>query len=142
MKRSLLAVLLVLPLLGSDSPKEYDDRTQTLGIDGTWRIVAAERDGKSERFTEAVITYRAGKYLTEGGSRVISQGTYVVDTSRNPASLDMTDPMIGGGKPLLLIYRVDEDTLWTTNGAGLNLPRPSGFHEKGLIILTFKRVKK
>jgi hypothetical protein len=31
----LSAVLLVIPLVGSDSPKEYDDKTKTVGIEGT-----------------------------------------------------------------------------------------------------------
>lgn len=32
--------LLVLPLLGSDSAKEYDDRAEITGIEGTWQIVS------------------------------------------------------------------------------------------------------
>jgi len=32
MRRCLLAVLLVLPLLGSDSPKEYDDKVKAAAL--------------------------------------------------------------------------------------------------------------
>ncbi len=43
MKRCLLAVLFVVPLLGSDSPKEYDDTTEVRErtIQGTWRVATS-----------------------------------------------------------------------------------------------------
>ena len=41
----LLAVLLVLPLFGSDSPKEYDDRAKIAGIEGVWRLTDSTQNG-------------------------------------------------------------------------------------------------
>jgi hypothetical protein len=49
MRRLLLAALLVLSLLGSDSPREYDDRTQDMGIEGDWLLLRVETDGTSPR---------------------------------------------------------------------------------------------
>ena len=54
-----LAVLLILPLLGSDSPKEYDDAAMQMDeIQGTWRLVAVEIQWQTVLFIGSVYTLR------------------------------------------------------------------------------------
>jgi hypothetical protein len=81
MKRCLLAALLVLPLLGSGSPKEYDDKTKRNGIIGIWKVVKTENCGTEMTssgadeviFDEVHVTYKRE-------SAVIIAGTYKVDS--------------------------------------------------------------
>jgi hypothetical protein len=59
----LLPALLVLPLLGSDSPKEYDDKVAVAGIEGTWRLTEYELDGaKREPNFRCSVTVRNGTF--------------------------------------------------------------------------------
>ena len=55
----LFAVLSVVPLLGSDSAKEYDDRTEVAGIEGTWRGTRIDR--------QYVMTYHSGTFTIDDG---------------------------------------------------------------------------
>jgi hypothetical protein len=74
-----VAVLLVLPLFGSDSPKEYDDKTENVGIEGKWRLI----DGKN------VVTFRSGTYTVDDGDGNPWRGTYRTDKSHYPHHLDL-----------------------------------------------------
>jgi hypothetical protein len=42
----LMGVLLSVMALGSDSPKEYDDKTEVKTLEGSWQQVAVEMDGR------------------------------------------------------------------------------------------------
>ncbi len=41
----LVGMLLSAGALASDSPKEYDDRTEKGGLEGTWRRIAVQVEG-------------------------------------------------------------------------------------------------
>jgi uncharacterized protein (TIGR03067 family) len=138
----LLAALLVLPSLGSDSPKEYDGATESDGIEGTWQAVSVENSGgRYPTPAEWRMTFRAGKFTWTGGG-LHPQGSYKVDAGKQPAWVDMTyqpkgDPTWNN------IYRIDGDTLkiaWTLG----NGERPQSFDIDGdrrRSVSTFKRVK-
>jgi hypothetical protein len=63
--RLLVAVLLVVPLLGSYSSERYDGAAAPDGIEGTWVRVAAERDGRKVDIIAGTLTFRDGGRLLE-----------------------------------------------------------------------------
>ena len=107
----LFAILLVVPLLGSDSPKEYDDATVNGTIEGTWRETGFEITGQKMKVNfEVVKTYRSGTFtIVSPGPSV---GSYRIDYSRNPPELDwMPTSGVHKGKTIKWIYQIDGDTL-------------------------------
>jgi uncharacterized protein (TIGR03067 family) len=132
-------VLLVVPSLGSDAPKDTDGATEADELRGTWQIVAAEFKGI--RLTAAgVLIYRDGKYGPVN-SRGSWAGTYTTDASRKPAHLDQTDSQgEDKGRTRKYIYRVNGDTLQIANTPDGHV-RPKSFDENGICVCTYKRVK-
>jgi hypothetical protein len=69
MRRTILllaGVLLSAVALGSDSPKEYDDKTEVAGIEGTWQLTEDEFNGvKMKPCTQLVTSYRSGTYTCQ-----------------------------------------------------------------------------
>jgi hypothetical protein len=56
------AVLLVSLLLGSDSPKGYDDHARDARLEGEWVLVRLEVNGKLvPEWPSHVTTFRAGR---------------------------------------------------------------------------------
>src|SRR5581483_6543949 len=74
----LLAALLVLPALGSDTPKEYDEKITLEELDGVWRATG---------FGQEEMTCRGGDFAVEVGIDII-RGKYRSDNSCNPRHLD------------------------------------------------------
>lgn len=137
---ALLAVFVVALASGADSPKEYNDAATVAGIDGTWRLVSLEVDGRPERFeSRGTLTYWAGRFTWPDGSR----GTYRIDPSTNPAQLDET---ASAPEVVVPIWR----NLYQRNGDTLRIActldqtiRPTSFAAaKGLTVFTYERVKK
>jgi uncharacterized protein (TIGR03067 family) len=101
-----IATLLVLPILGSDSPKGYDDRAQDSGIEGAWRFVYYEIGGvKTEVAAVSPCIYKGGKFTWSGRNEV--SGSYTVDTRFRPARLAQCIM----NTTYKCIFRVDGDTL-------------------------------
>jgi hypothetical protein len=131
----LLPALLVLPLLGSDSPKDYDDRAQEDGIEGVWQLVRTEvggvaRDEQPGQF----YTYRVGKFVWPAGP---TTGTYSVDSSFQPPRLTENAP-IGETRNIFQIRGVTLRVAQRKFGEGY----PQGFDDrKNLIVGVFKRVR-
>src|SRR5260370_27737192 len=109
----LFAVLRVVPLLGSDSPKEYDDATTSSdSLEGSWDRVSAEHNGVPVAFAGGVLHFRvAGRTWREEtkGSAALA-GTYRVEGVRRHTNLDLFHDE-GNGTPSRYIYRVEGDTL-------------------------------
>jgi uncharacterized protein (TIGR03067 family) len=137
--------MLVVPSLGSDSPKMNDGATEVNGIEGTWRRVAVRVDGHERPFQAEKRTYRQGIITWADGGGMV--WTYTTDTSRIPAGLDEGGKDVTGKpKTRRCIYEVRGDTLrigWRRCG-----DRPENFDDPhfvfdspGLVIDTFRRVK-
>src|ERR1700722_12121645 len=108
----LLAVLLVILLLGSDSPKDYDDRTEYVGIEGMWRLTAYEFGGRKVKLPfQVVLIYRDETFVYKRSDGDTTQGNYRIDPSRNPAPLDLI-PSSGNfkGQTHKWIYQINNDT--------------------------------
>jgi uncharacterized protein (TIGR03067 family) len=135
----LLAVLLVLPSLGSDSPKEYDGATEGDGIEGKWQCIAYQ---KQDPF-QSVLIVRAGTYTISYKDGDVIEGNIRIDPNQNPAHLD-ENPLTGylKGETLKCIYQIEGDTLRIAGLPGLYVQRPKGFNDPGIEVSTYKRVRK
>ena len=145
MKRCLFAALLVLPLLGSGSPREYDDRTKLNELVGVWEVVKAENcgfemaGGGSDAiiFDTTHVTYKLG-------SQVLIAGTY--KTTASCGGLAVLDEVFVEKHGQLItwhnIYQVDGDVLRIAYVMPNGSERPLDFQDKQhLFIYTLKRVK-
>lgn len=139
----LLSVLFVLLLLGSDSPKEYDDKAELDDIHGSWRWVSTAHGGKVWDVPDGqYLTFRDHRYeWTQPG--FCPAGNYKIDTRWRPAPVDMTRTNGPESERVTYryIYRIDGDTLASAASENQR-ERPSGFSGVGVTIFTYKRVKK
>src|SRR5882757_1859555 len=97
MPRLMLAALLVLPLLGSDAPRDYDGATVRKDeLEGTWRLVAVRADAGPpavEVKGTGRLTFRRGRWGSIVAYTIPRSGTYEADPARG--RLDMA-PESGG----------------------------------------------
>ena len=145
MKRCLLLVLLVLPLLGSDSPKEYDDKTEILDVEGTWRRTEFQFNGEKRDLPyESVMILRGGSYTRNDSNGTTLRGSYHIDPTCNPPHIDWfpsDEPF--KGQTFRFIYQIDGDTLREAGIPGAQYTRrPQGFKDKDIEICTYKHVQK
>jgi uncharacterized protein (TIGR03067 family) len=142
-----LAVLLGAGVLADEkkADKEEVAKKDWKLLNGTWEAVRAVKDGKEQPSKgKATMTFKDGKYTVKVGDKVAGEGTFNLDPTATPKSLDIT-PSSGPdkGKTGLAIYEVKEDSLrlcWAPGGKS----RPKAFESKegsGLFLVTFKRVK-
>ena len=128
----LLAALLVLPALGSDTPKEYDEKITLDELDGVWRATG---------FGQEEMTCRGGDFAVEVGIDII-RGKYRSDNSCNPRHLDMIPSnSIAAGHTFNFIYQIDGDTLRIAGFRVRRTERPRGFDDENAFIEIYKRVK-
>src|SRR5262245_41728296 len=131
----LFAVLMVFPLLGSNSPRWADDAAVEMqNLEGSWRLVEYEVAGAVRQMPDGMImTYyrrEVAWWPPSGGGPNEIMGTYCAEPNTRPARLDRMDT--GGfhkGKTWRSIYQIDGDTLrvaYKTSGA----ERPKGFDDK------------
>jgi len=130
----LFAVLFVVPLLGSDSPKEYDDRAEEAGIEGDWLLVQTEEDGNGFAvLPDHVYSYRASTFHWSSGA----WGTYSVDHRFRPTRLTERSTM---GYTQRSIFQIDGKTLrvaYLKSGDDY----PDGFRDaRGLHVEVYRRV--
>jgi uncharacterized protein (TIGR03067 family) len=142
---SVCAVLLVVVGLGSDSPREYDDKTEVAGIEGTWRFTESELVGhkKWKAEWEEVRYYRRETYTYNGRVGETDRGRYRIERTRKPSHFDYT-PSNGyhQGQTIKCLYELHGDTLKIAERATWDdVRRPLGFDEVGVIVRTYKRVR-
>ena len=151
--RLLAVVLLGVTALGSDSPTEYDGRTQlTNPLQGRWRflkLVVADKGGGAIICTGpewADVVFKEERYSWgwgDGYSRLTSsQGICTLDPGKRPGRLDLTDTTgAAAGVTRRCIYRFDGETLEIASTTSDPAHRPESF-AGGVTIYTLKRAKK
>ena len=146
MRRTVLlaGVLLSVVALGSDSPKEYDDRTEVAGIEGTWRLKECTLNGEQLPLGQRlmVMTLRGGILTFDLGDGHIDRGTYRIDPAGKLPHFDRVQrfgpfPCVAGK----CIYQIDGDTLRIAGFRVRRTERPRGFDDENAFIETYKRVK-
>ena len=141
----LAVVLLVVPSLSSDTPKEYDGATEEPSIEGTWELDSSGCVGRESPphplYRPCIQTYRRGKWTYQQAGRVLEEGTYTADSRRKLAFLDETKTSgEAAGRTRECIYRIDGDTLRTAFRLD-ERGRPQSFDEDDLFIIIYKRVR-
>ena len=104
-------------------------------LQGTWKQIAYERDGVTEPLDEQGwkprVTFTGSSFVvTLADSSIPIKGTYRVDPTRSPKTIDWTDT-IGedAGKTLLAIYSLEGDR-FVFCAAYPGLERPTEFRTR------------
>jgi uncharacterized protein (TIGR03067 family) len=144
MTRYIVTALAVGLLLAADDAKKDKEQLQ-----GTWRPVSAEQEGKAQPDAkEHLLTFEGDTFTIKRGDQLFVKGTFTLDPSKTPKVIDMK--VTEGrreedkGKEVRGIYELDKDTLkWCTAEPG-GKDRPKEFAAKegsNDLFVTLKREK-
>ena len=138
----IFAVLFVVPLFGSGSPKDYDDMSMVGLLEGNWRLTEVEIPGEKlgKLSVHPIMTFRGRTYSINYSER----GNCCIDAARKPPShIDfMHSNGPAKGQTTKHIFQIEGDTLRIAQiGDAANEPRPQGFNDKGVQIFIYERVK-
>lgn len=140
----LAAIVAGQGLVGAGAKQTGDDVLKN--IQGTWRFVAHEMDGKKappEETKKMTITFKDDKWTVRDGDKVVQAGTHKFDPSKKPAQVDakVTEGE-GKGSNMLGIYELKGDTIKVCFDV-MGKERPTSFSTKeGQFAATVERVKK
>ena len=139
-------VLVTGLLLAADEPKDAAAKKESEKISGTWKIISVEPDGQPDTtLRNATVSFAVdGKFTIKFADATRGEGTYKVDPSKNPKTMDYT-LNIGSNKGKLQegIYALEGDILKIC-GSTPDKPRPKKFSAKadsGQVLLELKREK-
>jgi uncharacterized protein (TIGR03067 family) len=147
MKKLIFGLALVCATLGSDDPKDYDDRATFSGsLEGTWHGVSGEDNGQT---MNAQIQGAKLVFKNDATAQLFDQGNqpqniqYRLEPSRRPAQMDlMLIDGAGKGQTIKLIYSLEGNVLKMAITSGQLGMRPTEFKTgqgSNLRILIFKR---
>ena len=117
-------------------------------LEGTWAVTSLMQDGMAlppEQAKSLRLIIKGGKYTMKVGNTTADEGTYEIDPTKNPKTLD-TKGTIGEKKGIVDpgIYKLEGDTLTTCFGPTGKNRRPTAFASKqgsSDELAVFKRVK-
>jgi uncharacterized protein (TIGR03067 family) len=138
----LLPTLLVFSLLGSDSPRDYNEATEAVGVEGRWQLTEYVFKGETRKPDfQAVITCHNGSFTCEYSTGDKVSGRYCTDTACEPPHLDWR-PSNGNnqGQVLRFIYRLRGNIL-LVGGVDEGEQRPRSFNDQLIFVSSYKRVK-
>jgi len=123
-------------MAGTERESHLDEISKEMQrLQGTWQQIGYERDGVTEPLDELGweprTTFVGDRFVvTLADGSIPIKGTYKIDPTRNPKTVDWTDT-IGedAGKTLLAIYRLEEDR-FTFCAAYPGLERPTEFRTR------------
>jgi uncharacterized protein (TIGR03067 family) len=131
-------------VFGTGTAVPADDK-ESKSLNGTWQVVSQWTDGKQEAIPKDggdMVTLNDGKYTIKEGDKDICKGSFKLDSSKSPMSIDKT--MSEGddkGKTALGIFQLTGDEVklaWSRAG---ETDRPAGFEAKSYRVTTLKRIK-
>jgi uncharacterized protein (TIGR03067 family) len=152
MRRLVLAVVASLAVIGlaavavADEAADKKDKEQ---LQGTWTAVSGEQEGKEDaKAKEHAIVFEGDKFSVKRGDKVEVQGTFKIDASKSPKTMDMNiteGPEDIKGKTAQAIYVLSGDELtWCVSEPGSG-KRPEKLATKEGVkdmLVKFKREKK
>ena len=152
MKMLVSAVVALIAALGLAAVALADDaadRKDKEMLQGTWMAVSGEKEGKDDpEAKEHAIVFEGDKFSIKKGDKVIVQGTFKIDASKSPKTMDLTvteGPEKTKDKTALSIYVLDGDELtWCVSEPGSS-ERPEKLATKEGVkrmLVKFKREKK
>ncbi len=138
MNRRIWAGLAVALLLGADTPKDDAVKSETAKLQGTWRVLSADRDGTKapdDEIKKTTLVFKGDKltaHRTENATKPeekIYEMSYTLDPTKNPKWIDVT--YTSGerkGESSQGIYEFKDDTLRICMSRGTS--RPMDFETK------------
>jgi uncharacterized protein (TIGR03067 family) len=139
---SVLALCFAVPA-GAADPKDEAVKKELKAFEGAWDGKSRLSDGKEEPAPPggAQLIFSGEKYTIKLGGKVTETGTFSIDPSKKPKTIDLT-PTEGGekGKKEQGIYELTGDDLKIAVAFGSS-ERPTDFSGKKSEVYTFKRAK-
>jgi uncharacterized protein (TIGR03067 family) len=117
--------------LSAPSASELD----LAALQGTWKQVAFEEDGNPDAMDSygdsfgSLTTFQSNQFSVHSSAgRLLLEGSFVLDASRKPKTIDWTDGMgPDAGRTLAAIYQLEDDR-FRFIAAEPGAPRPLVFH--------------
>jgi uncharacterized protein (TIGR03067 family) len=135
------ALLFAAPLAAQDEAQKELARLQ-----GDWVVVSAEANGQklpADITKDFTLTLKGNRFTTRRGSEQPRSGTYKVDLTKKPHTMDVTlEAGPDKGKTQLAIYVLEKDTLQICSGPPDSKDRPADFETKGKKDLTVLHLKR
>jgi uncharacterized protein (TIGR03067 family) len=147
MRRVTVGLVLAAALGIAASPKEDAGKKDLEKMQGDWTAESMERDGMKLEADDAQAFFRTVKgnsYTVHRYSKKISAGTFRLDATKTPRTIDFMPDFPAKGKAILGIYRLDGDKLTLCYPAP-GQPRPKEFSAKegtGNTVAVWVREKK
>jgi uncharacterized protein (TIGR03067 family) len=149
MRRTLLLLVGASLLLAADQPQDEASKKDLARMQGDWVVVSFVRDGEKIPDDDAQALFRTVKgneYSVSRYDKVVGTGTFTVDATKKPRTIDSLPRARPGAKatPLLGIYEFDGEKLRTCYGAP-GKDRPTAFESKegsGWTLTVWEREKK
>ena len=144
--RILLAAMFVVSSAGLGSIAA--DAKVNDALQGTWVAESAERSGKAaDDLRGHQLTFAGDRFTIRSKGKVVYQGTYIIDPSAKPATIDFRNT--AGemkGKTWLGIYEMKGDVLRICDNADdVARGRPAAFvagADSGHVLISFRRMKR
>ncbi len=131
-------------VFGTATAVPADDK-EAKSLNGTWQVVSQWTDGKEDAIPKEggdMVTLNDGKYTIKEGDKDICKGTFKLNSTKTPMSIDKT--MSEGddkGKTALGIYKLTGDEVKVSWSRAGETDRPAGFDAKSHRVTTLKRIK-
>ena len=143
-KAQFLIIASISVSLGSDNPQDPASKKDLNGLQGTWKLVSAMKDGEAlpedkVKNTSIVIKDDTFVFPESAEYATSKEGTIKLDATKKPKHMDATDRE----KVMLGIYKLDGDR-YKVCFAPTGKPRPSEFASKpgsGNLLQVWKRKK-
>jgi uncharacterized protein (TIGR03067 family) len=128
MKKLFLGAVLACAALGSDSPKDYDDRTTFASLEGTWVVQYVEINGQRQKEGDNVKLVFKGDVVTLHEKARPQVLKFRADPSRRPGHLDLQEGGVPGKDTTLpMIYVIEGDVLRIAFSSNFEGVRPTDF---------------
>jgi uncharacterized protein (TIGR03067 family) len=125
-----LLIWAVLLPAAADAPATDANAKDLAKMQGDWAVASMTRDGRKLSDDESQTLFRTvtgNKYTIFNFSKPISKGTFKIDATKTPKTIDSTPP--GAKAPILGIYEFEGQMLKVCNGPP-GTPRPTNFEAK------------
>jgi uncharacterized protein (TIGR03067 family) len=138
MKRAAFVVAVLAVLVGG-AAHQGDGKTDKEKIQGDWKLVSQVADGKEEDLPEGgmTLTFKGDKIAATVNGKQDREEPFKLNEGKDPREIDVVkeDLTVRG------LYELKGDTLRMAFLEGFE-KRPASFTDKGVGVLTFKRVVK
>ncbi len=128
----LVATMMLMLVASTTAAIEDPNAADLQRMQGDWMVATMKAGGMETDPAEAQALFRTiegNKYTVARYSKTISQGTFAIDATKSPKTIDSTSAAPPGVKPILGIYEFDGTKLRVCN-ARPGQPRPKNFDAK------------